>query len=95
LAKEPLHQTEMNRVAKLDLDGLEGCDSVFAILDGLDAGTLFEIGYAASKGIPVIAFAQCVDDRDLLMIEGNPMCRVIRDFPTAIYHAAWRALEAS
>ena len=55
---------------------------------------MFEIGYAVAKGIPVIVFGQCVGKEDLLMIEGSENCRIFGDFPTAIYHAAWAALES-
>lgn len=34
------------RIAQADLQGLEACDLVFALLDGLDPGTIFEVGYA-------------------------------------------------
>jgi nucleoside 2-deoxyribosyltransferase/sugar/nucleoside kinase (ribokinase family) len=85
---------EMRRVAAADLQGLKDCAAVFAIVDGLDAGTLFEIGYAVSLDIPVVAFGQRVRKEDLVMIEGSPRCRICHDFPTAIYQAAWAALES-
>jgi hypothetical protein len=81
-------------IAKEDIDGLVKCTAVFAIVDGLDAGTIFEIGYAVALGKPVFAFGQCTSDSDLLMVAGSPGCRIYRDFPTAIYHAAWKALES-
>ena len=39
-----------------DLRGLEGADTVVAILDGpdVDSGTAFEVGYACARGKPVI-----------------------------------------
>jgi len=81
-------------IAKADIDGLLECSAVFGIVDGLDAGTMFEIGYAVAHDIPVFAFAQCTSDSDVLMVAGSPGCRVYRDFPTAVYHAAWKALES-
>lgn len=82
------------QIFEKDIDGLCGSAVVFAIVDGLDAGTLFEIGYAAAKGIPVVAFRQCARDRDLTMLFGSPNCKIYEDFPTAIYQAAWTALES-
>ena len=42
-------------IARADLDGLEKCAAVFAIVDGLDAGTMLEIGYAVAFHKPVFA----------------------------------------
>jgi nucleoside 2-deoxyribosyltransferase len=44
-------------VAKGDLDGFENCDLLIACLNGFNvgAGTAWEMGYAYSKGIPVLA----------------------------------------
>lgn len=97
----PLHEVGMmsdeidvSTIAREDLEGLKGCHSVFAILDGLDAGTLFEVGYATAKEIPVIGFRQTASDSDLTMILGSENCTVFSDLPTAVYHAAWAALES-
>ena len=43
-----------NEVVPKDLHALDNSAIVFAILDGLDSGTLFEIGYGVKKGIPII-----------------------------------------
>lgn len=78
-------------VAK-DIDGLERCSVVFAIIDGSDAGTLFECGYATAKGKHVIAFAQRASNHDLTMLIGTG-CEVHDDFATAVYRAAWVARQ--
>lgn len=75
-------------VAGEDIAGLERSDVVFAILNGMDAGTVFEVGYAVKKGIPVVALAQNVKDEDLKMIVGNG-CQVVVDFASAIYRTIW------
>ena len=77
-------------VGPADIAALEECDVVFAILDGLDSGTLFEVGYARARGTPVYALAQTVSPEDLKMIEGS-QCRVYDDLVTALHHLAWRA----
>ena len=77
-------------VGPADIAALEECDVVFAILDGLDSGTLFEVGYARARGTPVYALAQTVSTEDLKMIEGSE-CRVYDDLVTALHHLAWRA----
>jgi hypothetical protein len=89
----PVHDVgrgEAQMVAPADIAALEQCDVVFAILDGLDSGTLFEVGYARAKGKSVYALAQAVSIEDLKMIEGSD-CRVYDDFVTALHHTAWRA----
>ena len=67
---------------------MKECDRVLAILDGIDSGTLFEVGYARARGVPVYALAQAVAPEDLKMVKGSG-CRVFDDFVTAIHHAAW------
>lgn len=76
-------------VAPADLAALDDCDAVFAILDGLDSGTVFEVGYARALKKPVYALAQAVSDEDLKMVAGSD-CRVFDDFVTALHHTAWR-----
>lgn len=77
-------------VAPADLAALEASDVVFAILDHLDSGTLFEVGYARAKGKPVYALAQTVSEEDLKMVSGSG-CAIFCDFVTALHHVAWRA----
>lgn len=77
-------------VAPADIDGIVRCDAMFAILDGLDPGTIFEIGYARALGKPVHVLAQQVGEEDLKMISGSG-CTIHVDFVTALHHVAWRA----
>ena len=78
-----------NVVAPADLAALDECDVVFAILDGLDSGTVFEIGYARAHNKPVYALAQSVSGEDLKMVVGSG-CGVVDDFVTALHYVAWR-----
>lgn len=75
-------------VAPEDLKGLEAANAVFAILNGSDAGTLFETGYAVKKGISVVALAQNVKEDDLKMIAGTG-CEIVDDFVSALYRVVW------
>ena len=87
----PVHQVgpgAADIVAPKDLQGLEKCHAVFAIVNGLDPGTLFEIGFAVKLGIPVVALAENVRPEDLKMLIGTG-CDVVDDFTTAIYHSVW------
>lgn len=76
-------------VARADLDALRSCDRVFAILEGCDPGTLFEVGYARAKGIPVFAYTETVTDENLTMFIGSG-CHVFSDLVTAIYRTKWK-----
>lgn len=80
-----------DEVAKKDLEGLEKCDVVLALLDGLDAGTLFEVGYAVAKGIPVVAVAESVPEVALTMLLGTN-CHVTDDLTSGIYTACWKVM---
>lgn len=75
-------------VAPEDIKGLEKSDVVFAILNGMDPGTIFEVGYAVKMGIPVIGLAQNVRPEDLKMMEGTG-CEIHSDFASTIYRAIW------
>ena len=77
-------------IAPADLVGLDESDVAFAILDGTDSGTLFEVGHARAKGKPVYALAQTVSEEDLKMVVGSG-CHVFDDFVTALHHLAWRS----
>lgn len=75
-------------IAKCDLDGLEKSSAVLALLDGEDAGTLFEVGHARRHGIPVVALAESPRPESLTMLQGTG-CTIVSDFSTAIYEAIW------
>lgn len=54
----PLHDVghgSADDVVRKDLEHLDQCDRVFAILDNFDPGTSYEIGYALKHGVPVVA----------------------------------------
>jgi nucleoside 2-deoxyribosyltransferase len=91
----PLHQNgrgEPKVVAPKDLEGLNKCDIIFAIVDNLDSGTLFEIGYAVSRNKKVIIFNQKEPVEKLKMIIGSG-CTVETDYVTAIYKTIWNSLQ--
>ena len=89
----PLHDVGIGDgedVAPKDIEGLKSSRVVFALLDGLDAGTLFEIGYARSIGKHVVVLAESTSAEALKMISGTN-CEVLPDFVTACYRTAWAA----
>lgn len=79
-------------VAPKDIENLKDCTCVFAIVDGLDSGTLFEIGYAVSMGIKVVAYVENETEGALKMLAGTG-CDIEKDFTTAMYKTCWYAAE--
>jgi len=75
-------------VVPRDLAAIDECDLVYAIADGLDAGTIYEIGYARALGRPVVVYAENETVEDLKMMAGSD-CFVCRDFVSSIYRAGW------
>lgn len=87
----PYHEVGIGsgkEIAKADLEGLNNCHSVLAVVSGLDPGTIFEIGYAIAKRKKVVAFVENVRDEDLLMLKGTG-CLITSDFSTAVYAVSW------
>src|SRR5262249_10308855 len=57
----PIHDVglgEPNEVAPANLTALDRSALLFALLDDIDAGTIFEVGYARAKSIPVVGVAE-------------------------------------
>ena len=74
-----------------DLEALRKSDLVFAIVDGLDSGTLYEIGYACARDIPVIMYCENETSENLKMMVGSG-CIVRNDYVSAIYQTLWKAM---
>lgn len=91
----PLHDVgfgSAEQVVPKDIQAIHESELVFAIVDGLDSGTLFEIGYARSLNKPVIVFVQNESEESLKMLVGSG-CEVVNDFVSAIYRTVWAALK--
>jgi nucleoside 2-deoxyribosyltransferase len=89
----PLHDVgrgDAEAVYEPDIEGLKQCRVVLACLDGLDPGTVYEVGYAHSLGAKVIAFVSAERHEDLKMVVGGGSV-VTRDFATALYLTVWAA----
>ena len=79
---------EMIEIAQADLKGLHECDLLFAILDGHDPGTIFEIGYARARGTSVVILIGSVEPVNLTMFKGSG-CHIFDDLTSAVYAAGW------
>lgn len=91
----PFHDVglgEAKDVVSLDIKALERADIVFAIADGMDAGTIFEVGFARARNIPVVIYSEREGEENLKMAEGTS-CIVCRDYTTALYTTLWEAMQ--
>lgn len=77
-----------DEVVQKDIDAIEECDVMYALFDGTDPGTLFEIGYARSINKPVVILAENPKDEELKMYHGSG-CMICSDFASSIYHLSW------
>lgn len=84
---------EIRKTVDADLKGLDDCTAVFAIIDGCDPGTIFEVGYAVRKGIPVVALSQNPKQGDQTMIKGSDRCVLSDDFASAVYQCVWESWQ--
>jgi nucleoside 2-deoxyribosyltransferase len=87
----PFHEIGVgapSEVATKDLDALKGASAVLAIASGADPGTIFEVGFAVSLGIPVIVVSQNRRPADMTMMLGTH-CVVTDDFSSGVYLASW------
>ncbi len=92
----PLHDVgrgPASQVVSQDLEGIRDCDVVFAIGDGLDTGTIFEIGYARALHKPVVFYAESVTSENKKMLEGSA-CIMATDYTSAIYRTVWEAISS-
>lgn len=79
-------------VAPADLAGLRQADSVLALLDGLDSGTVYEVGHASALGIPIIGLLSDKRSCDPTMIVGTG-ARIHDDPSSAVYDAIWQGVR--
>ncbi|RLA76108.1 MAG: hypothetical protein DRG78_19640 [Epsilonproteobacteria bacterium] len=89
----PLHEVgfgEASFVAKEDLTGLDNADILYAVLNNYDPGTVFEIGYAISKKIPVVIFIENETAINMTMFEGSG-CMIENDFSSSVYKVIWES----
>ena len=92
----PYHDVGMGRANDIyepDTKGIQDSCALLAFLDGLDPGTIYEVGYAKALGKPVIVFVQNESIGDTKMITGAD-CIICDDFATAIYQTIWSAMES-
>ncbi|MGO1073823.1 PfkB family carbohydrate kinase [Lysobacter sp. CA199] len=77
-------------VVEKDLEAIRSTTLLLALVDGLDAGTIYETGYARAINHPVVVYSECEHSEDRKMMEGSG-CIMTDDFVSAIYHTVWEA----
>jgi len=80
-------------VVPKDIEAIGSSSVMLAILDGLDSGTLFEVGYARALGKPVVGFVQAEGEESMKMLAGTD-CLLTDDLVSSVYHTAWAAFGA-
>lgn len=73
-----------------DLEGIDAADIIFAIGDGLDSGTIYEIGFARAKNKPVVMYCENESIEDKKMMQGSG-CTICDDYVSAVYQTLWAA----
>lgn len=79
-------------VVPKDIDALNKCTVVLALLDHFDPGTVFEVGWARKRKVPVIIFTADEGSEALKMFDGTN-CDILTDFSTAVYRTVWSAIS--
>lgn len=92
----PLHDVGTDAspdvIAREDLRGLERSTAVLALISDLDPGTIFEIGFARARQIPVVAYGEGIKNEHLTMLVGSN-CICSEDFCSALYNAVWAGMQ--
>lgn len=91
----PLHDVGPggDEVAARDLDGLKTAGAVLALIDGFDAGTIYECGWARKAGLPVVAHGADATSEGAKMLVGDGT-EIHADFTSAVYRSVWAAMGA-
>ncbi len=91
----PFHDVGLggpDEVVPQDIEAIKKCKTIFAVLDGMDSGTVFEVGYGVALGKRIIILAENESKMHLQMMLGTHCC-VEKDFVTAIYKTCWMTYE--
>jgi len=79
-------------IAEKDLKALKDSDLVLALLDDLDPGTIFEIGFARAREIQVMILSESLDEANSTMFIGSG-CELYNDIATLLYTLIWKIVK--
>ncbi|AZA57709.1 hypothetical protein EG350_11165 [Chryseobacterium shandongense] len=77
-----------DEIAKKDLEGLNQSDIIFSIVDGLDSGTLIELGYGMAKNKKIISYHRTNEEESLIMLTPSNI-KIFDNLTSAIYNTIW------
>lgn len=80
-------------VVEKDLQAIKKAHLIFAVVDGLDAGTVYEVGFARALGKPVVVYSEREKGGESLKMMEGSNCVMCTNFATSIYSALWEAVK--
>lgn len=92
ISNEHLTDEIMVETCNNDLNAIDECDMVYAVLDGYDPGTLAEIGFALAKNKSIILLCEDIKRSDLTMFTAQNIIRE-SDYVTSIYKTLWASFK--
>lgn len=84
-------EDDIRDVCEKDLSSIEKSDVIFGVVDGIDAGTIFEIGYANALGKKIVLLSENNSKNDLTMFQSKNI-KIIDEYVTAIYKTSWTVI---
>lgn len=91
----PLHNVGIGTTEKVvskDIEGLNNSNSILALLDGMDPGAIYEVGYGISKGKQVVVYTGDKCSKKLTMVKGGNT-HIHDNLASAIYDAVWMGVQ--
>jgi len=92
----PYHDVGLGSSADVvdkDIQAIKECDVMLAVSDGLDAGTMFEVGYARSLEMPVVVYSELEKGAEALKMMEGTGCLLCSNLATAVYTTLWEAVR--
>jgi nucleoside 2-deoxyribosyltransferase len=92
----PYHDVGLGSAADVvdkDIQAIKECDVMLAVADGLDAGTMFEVGYARSLEMPVVVYSELEKGAEALKMMEGTGCLLCSNLATAVYTTLWEAVK--
>lgn len=92
----PYHDVGLGSAADVvdkDIQAIKECDVMLAVADGLDAGTMFEVGYARSLEMPVVVYSELEKGSESLKMMEGTGCLLCSNLATAVYTTLWEAVK--
>jgi len=76
------------KIAHMDIEGINNSDIIFCLFDNYDSGTLIESGYSFAKQKKMIGYHRTCEEDKLLMLKTSDIEHYTH-LTTAIYKTIW------